>query len=101
MSRGHPAPAGEVPEQRRRGRPRQAEAADPPRARLQDTEDGVCDDQGLRGDAGTPQGQATIFNITRDIHGEARLVERAFGLGDCALAEAMQFVSKRLKLQAA
>ena len=37
-------------------RPGQAEAADPPRARLQDAEDGVCDDQGLRGDAGAPQG---------------------------------------------
>ena len=47
------------------------------------------------------KGQAAIFNITRDIHGEARLVERAFGLGACALAEAMQFVSGRLELQAA
>ncbi|MGZ8996695.1 MAG: hypothetical protein ACXW3P_09430 [Rhodospirillales bacterium] len=41
------------------------------------------------------------FNITRDIHGEARLVERAFDLGACALTEAMQFVSKRLELEAA
>jgi transposase, IS6 family len=41
------------------------------------------------------------FNITRDIRGEARLVERAFGLGVCALAEAMQFVSERLELEAA
>ena len=47
------------------------------------------------------KGQAAIFNITRDIRGEARLVERAFGLGACALAEAMQFVSERLELQAA
>ena len=47
------------------------------------------------------KGQAAIFNITRDIHGEARLVERAFGLGACALAEAMQLVSGRLELQAA
>ena len=38
------------------------------------------------------KGQAAIFNITRDIHGEARLVERAFDLGACALTEAMQFV---------
>jgi transposase-like protein len=47
------------------------------------------------------KGQATIFNITRDIHGEARLVERAFGLSACALAEAMQVVSERLELEAA
>ena len=31
------------------------------------------------------KGQAAIFNLTRDIVGEARLVERAFGLGPCAL----------------
>jgi hypothetical protein len=30
------------------------------------------------------KGQATIFNFTCDILGEARLVERAFGLGACA-----------------
>jgi transposase-like protein len=32
--------------------------------------------------------QAAIFNITRDLRGEARLVERALGLGASALAEA-------------
>lgn len=47
------------------------------------------------------KGQAAIFNITRDVRGEARLVERAFGLGPCALAEAMQVVSERLELEAA
>ena len=45
--------------------------------------------------------QAAIFNITRDIRGEARLVERAFGLGASALVEAVQFVSERLELEAA
>jgi IS6 family transposase len=44
--------------------------------------------------------QAAIFNITRDICGEVRLVERAFGLGACALAETVQFVSERLDLKA-
>ena len=34
-------------------------------------------------------GQASAFNITRDIRGEARIVERAFGLGASALAEAV------------
>jgi hypothetical protein len=43
------------------------------------------------------RGQAAIFNLTRDILGEARLVERAFGLGACALAEAVQLVAAWLE----
>jgi transposase, IS6 family len=43
------------------------------------------------------KGQAAIFNLTRDILGEARLVERAFGLGACALTEAIQLVGERLE----
>ncbi len=45
------------------------------------------------------KGQASSFNITRDIPGEARLVERAFNLGPCVLAEAVQFISQQLELQ--
>ena len=37
---------GEIPQQRHRGRPRQAQAADPARARVQDAEDGLRHDQG-------------------------------------------------------
>ena len=47
------------------------------------------------------KGQASAFNITRDIRGEARIVERAFGLGASALAEAVQYVRERLVLAAA
>jgi hypothetical protein len=47
------------------------------------------------------KGQAGAFNITRDIRGEARIIERAFGLGACPLAEAIQFLNKRLELEAA
>lgn len=47
------------------------------------------------------KGQASIFNITRDMRGEARLVECAFGLGPSALAEAVHFVTEQLELQAA
>ena len=43
------------------------------------------------------KGQASAFNITRDIRGEARIVERAFGLGACALTEAIQLVGERLE----
>ena len=44
--------------------------------------------------------QAGIFNITRDICGEARIVERVFGLGPSALAEAVEFVGEQLQLEA-
>jgi IS6 family transposase len=47
------------------------------------------------------KGQASAFNVTRDIRGEARIVERAFGLGASALAEAAQFLNERLQLEAA
>lgn len=47
------------------------------------------------------KGQASAFNITRDIRGEARIVERAFGLGASIPAEAVQFVSAQLELEAA
>ena len=41
--------------------------------------------------------QAAIFTLTRDIVGEARLVEGAFGLGPCALTEAIQLLGERLE----
>ncbi len=47
------------------------------------------------------KGQAAASNLTRDMCGEARLVERAFGLGPCALAEAVRFVTRHGGLQAA
>ena len=45
------------------------------------------------------KGQARAFNVTGDIRGEARIVERAFGIGADALAEAVQFINERLDLQ--
>ena len=47
------------------------------------------------------KGQAAIFNLTQDIHGEARIVERAFGIGDSALADAVALIGKQLELQPA
>lgn len=47
------------------------------------------------------KGQASAFNITRDIRGEARIVERAFGLGASILAEAVQSLSEQIELEAA
>jgi hypothetical protein len=47
------------------------------------------------------KGQAAIFNLTQDIRGEARIVERAFGLGACALAEVVAMIGERLEIQAA
>jgi hypothetical protein len=43
------------------------------------------------------KGQAAAFNLTRDIRGEARIVERAFGLGASALGEAVRFLRERLE----
>jgi len=45
--------------------------------------------------------QAAAFNITRDICGDAHIVERAFGLGASTLAEAVQFLEARLQVEAA
>ena len=42
------------------------------------------------------KGQAATFNLTHDNRGEARLVERAFGLGPCALTEAAQLLTENL-----
>jgi transposase-like protein len=47
------------------------------------------------------KGQAAIFNLTQDIHGEARIVERAFGIGGSALAEAVALIGQQLELQPA
>lgn len=45
------------------------------------------------------KGQASSFNITRDMQGEARFVERAFNVGPSALAGAVQFISQQLEIQ--
>lgn len=47
------------------------------------------------------KGQAAIFNLTDDVHGEARIVERAFGIGPNALTEAVALLDQYLKGQAA
>ena len=47
------------------------------------------------------KGQASAFNITRGIRGEARIVERAFGIGASALAEAVQFVKEKIEIEMA
>ncbi|MGC1968108.1 MAG: IS6 family transposase, partial [Candidatus Acidiferrales bacterium] len=45
------------------------------------------------------KGQAALFNFTRDICGEARIVERAFGLGASAISEAVALIGENLNLQ--
>ncbi|PRX01532.1 UNVERIFIED_ORG: hypothetical protein BCL66_1361, partial [Martelella mediterranea] len=47
------------------------------------------------------KGQANIFNLTRDIRGEARIVERAFGIGPSALTEALELLAQNLQGQTA
>lgn len=45
------------------------------------------------------KGQASSFNITRDLRGEARLVKRAFNIEPRVLTEAVQFISQQIELQ--
>ena len=45
------------------------------------------------------KGQAAIFNLIQDIRGEVRIVERAFGIGAGALAEAVAVINEQLELQ--
>jgi hypothetical protein len=39
--------------------------------------------------------------MTRDVHGEARIVERAFSIGASAVAEAVELVRERIEIEAA
>lgn len=41
--------------------------------------------------------QAAIFNLTGDVRGEARIVERAFGIGPSALTEAVALLAQNLE----
>jgi hypothetical protein len=38
--------------------------------------------------------KAAIFNLTRGICGEVRIVERAFGLGSCMLTETIALIGE-------
>ena len=42
------------------------------------------------------KGQAAIFNLTGDIRGEARIVERSFGIGPRALTEVVAMIAQNL-----
>lgn len=43
------------------------------------------------------KGQAAIFNLTGDIRGEARIVERVFGIGPSVLTEAVALLAQSLE----
>jgi len=58
--------------------------------------------QRLKNDyAGTGVDQAGIFNLTGDVGGEARIVERACGIGPSALTEAVALLAQNFGEQAA
>lgn len=40
------------------------------------------------------KGQGRAYNLTRDPIGEKRMIERAFGVGPCAMAEAVAMLEK-------
>jgi len=45
------------------------------------------------------KGQAATFNLTGDVRGEARIVERAFGFGAGMLAEVVTLIEEQFNLQ--
>ena len=45
------------------------------------------------------KGQGSAFNLTNDMNGEVRMIERAFGLGPCGLSEAMSILENRAARQ--
>ena len=40
------------------------------------------------------KGQGRAFNLTRDPIGEKRMIERAFGVGPCVMAEAVAIIAE-------
>ena len=42
------------------------------------------------------KGQGCTFNLTRNPIGEKRMIERAFGVGSCLMAEAVAFIEESL-----
>ncbi len=46
------------------------------------------------------KGQAAIFNLTGEIRGEARIVERAVGIGPSALTEVVAIIAQNLDTKA-
>ena len=42
------------------------------------------------------KGQGRAYNLTRDPIGEKRMIERAFGVGPCVMAETMAWLEKQL-----
>lgn len=45
------------------------------------------------------KGQAAAYNLSRDVLGKARLIERAFGIGASALAEVGALLDHQLQRQ--
>ena len=99
MSDRDEAQAREVPQQRHRGRPRQAQAVDPARARFKTLKTAYATyatTKGFEVMRALRKGQAGHFTIQDGFVGEARLVQPAFGLIPCALTEVMVLLQDRL-----
>ena len=57
--------------------------------------------RGFEGTRAFRKGQASIFNFTQDIRGEARIVARAFGIGAGPIEETVVLFGEKLYLQPA
>ncbi len=95
MSSEHGALTGQVIEQCRRGRPRQAEAADPPRTGLRDVEGGLRDHRGIQVDARTTQGSGVPPQPHPRHPWRSAYCGTRLSVGPSALAEAMAVFGER------
>jgi len=84
MPQGHTAPAGQVSEQHVEADHGKLKLLIRPVRGFKSMKTAYATIKGFEVMRALRKGQAAIFNLTRDIVGEARLVERAFGLGPCA-----------------
>ena len=81
------APAGQISEQRRRGRSWQAQTVDQAGERFKTLRTAYATIKGFKIMQALRKGQAAIFNLTDDIRSEVRIVERAFVVGTSTLTE--------------
>ena len=95
--KGHEAQAGEIPQQRRRGHDHgKLKLLIRPVRGFKTMKTAYATIKGFEVMRALRKGQAGMFALQGGIVGEARIVERAFGLGPCALTEAMALLQDRL-----
>ena len=96
MPKGHEAQAGEIPQQRHEADHGKLKLPIRPVRGFKTLKTAYATIKGFEVMRALRKDQAGIFNFQGGIVGEARIVERAFGLGPCALTEAVALLQDRL-----